>query len=107
MPINAVIPLLLLAVVPLGYGAGEAASWVSVPVLFAGFAGFETVLGADFGKTPIAHPMLAYRIPIWAYIIAQLAAIMWGIETASHLTAGRLVALAVSTGEAGRGFGQG
>ena len=106
MPINAFIPLLLLAVVPLAYDAGEAATWLSVPVLFTGFAALEHVLGPDRGKTAAGHPTLAYRVPIWAYIAAQLAAILWGIAIASETTtAGRLLSLAISTGAAAGVFG--
>jgi alkane 1-monooxygenase len=106
MPINAFIPLFLLAVVPLAYGVGEAASWLSVQVLFAGFVALEHVLGPDRGETAAGHPMLAYRIPIWAYIAAQLAAILWGIAMASETaTVGRLLSLAISTGAAAGVFG--
>jgi alkane 1-monooxygenase len=106
MPVSAVIPLLLLGVVPLAYGAGTAASWLSVPVLFAGFAGLERALGPDNDATSSAQSTLAYRLPIWAYITAQLVVILWGIATASHIAAaGRLLGLAVSTGAAAGVFG--
>jgi alkane 1-monooxygenase len=106
MPVSAVIPLLLLGVVPLAYGAGTAASWLSVPVLFAGFAGLERALGPDNDATSSAQSTLASRLPIWAYITAQLVVILWGIATASHIAAaGRLLGLAVSTGAAAGVFG--
>jgi alkane 1-monooxygenase len=106
MPLSAVIPLLLLGVVPLAYGAGTVASWLSVPVLFAGFAGLEHALGADNDAPSSAPSTLAYRLPVWAYIAAQLGVILWGVATASHIAAaGRLVGLAVSTGAAAGVFG--
>ena len=106
MPISALIPLLLLGVVPLAYCGGTAASWLSVPVLFAGFVGLERTLGADDEALPSAPSALAYRLPIWAYIAAQLAVILWGIATASHIAAAaRLLGLAVSTGAAAGVFG--
>jgi len=106
MPVSAVIPLLLLGVVPLAHGAGTAASWLSVPVLFAGFAGLERALGADDDSLPSMPSTLACRLPIWAYITAQLGVILWGIATASHIwAAGRLLGLAVSTGAAAGVFG--
>lgn len=106
MPISAVVPLLLLAVVPLAYAAGTAASWLSVPVLFAGFAALESALGADDDATPPAEATLAHRLPVWAYIAAQLGVILWGVATASHIAAAsRLLGLAVSTGAAAGVFG--
>jgi alkane 1-monooxygenase len=106
MPISAVIPLLLLSIVPLAYGAGTASSWLSVPVLFVGFAGLEHALGPDRDRIAAAPSTLAYRLPIWAYIVAQLSVILWGIATASHIAmVGRLLGLAVSTGTAAGVFG--
>ncbi|HJT06588.1 MAG TPA: hypothetical protein VJ747_06670, partial [Stellaceae bacterium] len=106
MPVSAIIPLLLLGVVPLAYGAGTAASWLSVPLLFAGFTGLEHALGADDDAPSQAPSTLAYRLPVWAYIAAQLGVILWGVATASHIAAaGRLVGLAVSTGAAAGVFG--
>jgi alkane 1-monooxygenase len=106
MLITAVIPLLLLGVVPLAYCAGTAASWLSVPVLFAGFAGLEHALGPDDDALSSAPSTLAYRVPIWAYIATQLGVILWGVATASHIAAaGRLLGLAVSTGAAAGVFG--
>ena len=106
MWISAVIPLLLLGVVPLAYGAGAAASWLSVPVLFAGFAALERALGQDDDAPPSAPSTLAYRLPLWAYIAAQLGVILWGVATASHIAAAaRLLGLAVSTGAAAGVFG--
>jgi alkane 1-monooxygenase len=106
MPLSAVVPLLLLSVVPLAYAAGTAASWLSVLVLFAGFAALESVLGADDDAAPSTDAMLAHRVPVWAYIVAQLGVILWGIATAGHIAiAGRLLGLAVSTGAAAGVFG--
>jgi alkane 1-monooxygenase len=79
---------------------------LTAPVLFAAFAMFEIVLGPDIDEAPTTYQMLAYRVPIWTYIAAQLATIMWGIETASQTTpAGRIVGLAISTGAAAGVFG--
>ena len=61
-------------------------------MLFTGFAALEHVLGPDRGKTAAGHPTLAYRVPIWAYIAAQLAAILWGIAMASETTTAGTIA---------------
>ena len=106
MPISAVVPMLLLSVVPLAYSAGAAASWLSVPVLFAGFAALERALGPGDDATPSTEATLAHRLPLWAYIAAQLGVILWGIVTAGHIAAaGRLLGLAVSIGAAAGVFG--
>jgi hypothetical protein len=63
-PISAVIPLLLLlSIVPLAYGAGAASSWLSVPVLFAGFAGLEHALGPDRDRTAAPPSTLGWQHP--------------------------------------------
>ena len=106
LPINVIIPLLLLALVPVGYGIGASASCLTVPVIFAAFALLEIVVGVEGEERPIACSSPACRLPIWIYIPAQLAMILWGISAASR-TAGvaAAVALAVSMGTTAGVFG--
>lgn len=107
MPIiKTVVPFLLLALVPLGYRVGEAVPWLILPMALAAFAVLEIILGPDREEGPTASATFAYRVPIWTYIAAQLAAIIWGITTVSQASgAGALVGLAIATGSAAGVFG--
>jgi alkane 1-monooxygenase len=106
MSIRFVIPFLLLALVPLGYRFAEAAPWLLLPGAFAAFAVLERVIGPDSGTARTASNSLAYRVPIWAYILAQIAVILWGIRQASQAAgfAGPL-GLALATGATAGVFG--
>jgi alkane 1-monooxygenase len=105
MPINVVVPFVLLALVPLGYRVGATVPWLIVPVAFAAFAVLEVVLGRDIEETAGASASLAHRAPIWTYIAAQLATIVWGIQTAGTAGAVASVGLAIVSGAAAGVFG--
>jgi|SRR5580658_1189081 alkane 1-monooxygenase len=99
MILQALLPFLFLASVPLAHMVSAEAPWLVLPGLFFTFI----TLDAWFGE-PRTSPVPTgsgtfYRLPLWGYIPAQLAIILWGIATASRSGgASEFAALALSTG---------
>ncbi|HVJ51423.1 MAG TPA: alkane 1-monooxygenase [Aliidongia sp.] len=108
LPITGGIPFLLLATVPLGYAIGLPClavlffllAFLVLDILF----GIETEARPATGKGRL-RALLA-RLPIWAYIPAQLGVILWGAKVASHEPhIAALLGLALATGAAAGIFG--
>jgi alkane 1-monooxygenase len=111
LPVAGLIPFLLLATVPLAYKLAEPLPCLVVPGFLAVFLALDVLFGYDMadpvpaGSRREARPLF-FRLPVWAYIPAQLGTIAWGLVAVSRSTSlVGLIGLAVATGAAAGIFG--
>ena len=104
MPGTALISFALLALVPLLHSCDEFAVWLVPAAFLLVFALLEAALGEERDPKPQPGSPALGRLPIWLYIIAQLAVIGWGIAKAGESAAGG-AGLAMATGVAAGIFG--
>jgi alkane 1-monooxygenase len=93
-----IFPFLFLGSVPLAYAINGQAPCLMLPALLVTFVTFDAWLGETSGGAKAGRSWI-YRLPIWLYVLAQLAVIVWGIVAASRgCGIGELVGLAIATG---------
>jgi alkane 1-monooxygenase len=98
MILQALIPFVFLASVPLAHAINGQAPCLMLPALLVTFVTFDAWLGEAGGGAKAGRSWI-FRLPLWLYVLAQLAVIVWGIDAASRGgSIGELVGLAVATG---------
>lgn len=102
-PAKFALALFIPAAVPLLAAAGLA--WAFLPLFLAAFLIADAVLGIGDPAPERGRPTLGYRMPIWLYIPAQLALILWGAVESRSQGLGPLLVLALDIGLASGIFG--
>ena len=102
-PAKFALALFVPAAVPLLAAAGLA--WAFLPLFLVVFLTADAVLGVADPAPRRGRAALAYRVPIWLYIPAQLALILWGAAHSRSDGLGTLLLLALDIGLASGIFG--
>jgi alkane 1-monooxygenase len=98
MILQALLPFLFLALVPLFHWISATAPGLVPPVLLVTFLTLDGWMGAANGETNAGQSWI-YRLPLWLYVPTLLAVILWGIVAASASdSVGEFLGLALSTG---------
>jgi alkane 1-monooxygenase len=106
MPASSFIAFGLLAIVPLEYHWTAISAWLSIPAFLVIFVTLDHVLGVGCHNQTTARRSLAFRVPIWLYVPAQLLVIVWGLfATSESASITGMVGLAVATGVTSGVFG--
>jgi alkane 1-monooxygenase len=99
MNLQALLPFLFLALVPLFHWISATAPCLVPPVLLATFLTLDGWMGAAHGEPGNGGQSWIYRLPLWLYVPAQLGVILWGMAAAGGSGGfGELLGLALSTG---------